>query len=154
MEQCGCSLTVFVTGVPLEELNGFLVNLALQVAEAHEKNVQVQRHQAGADTEEYNVAFKHLPELFSTFDTDESASLDRSELMQVMQRLILVESLTITQGEIMDIFAEVDDGNEELDIREFSCFLLKFSEVSMLPLDEIVGLLMNECLTLTESQIG
>lgn len=135
-----------VTGVPLEELNGFLVNLAQQVAEAHEKNVQVQRHQAGADTEEYNVAFKHLPELFSTFDTDESGSLDRAELMQVMQRLILVESLTVTQGEILDIFAEVDDGNEELDIREFSCFLLKFSELSMLPLDEIVGLLMNEAL--------
>ena len=135
-----------VTGVPLDELTGFLLNLAEKVAEAHENNVQVQRHQAGADTEEYNVAFKHLPELFSTFDADGSGALDKSELMHVMHRLILVESLTVTQGENMDIFAEVDDGNQELDIREFSCFLLKFSEISMLPLDEIVGLLMNEAL--------
>ena len=133
-----------VTGVHLDELTGFLLKLAEKVSEAHEKNVQVQRHQAGTDTEEYNVAFTHLPELFSTFDTDDSGALDRKELMQVMHRLILVESLTVTQGEIMDIFAEVDDGNAELDIREFSCFLLKFSEISMLPLDEIVGLLMNE----------
>ena len=135
-----------VTGVPLDELTGFLLNLAEKVAEAHEKDVQVQRHQAGADTEEYNVAFRCLPELFSTFDTDGSGALDKTELMHVMHRLILVESLTVTQGEIMDIFAEVDDGNQELDIREFSCFLLKFSEISMLPLDEIVGLLMNEAL--------
>ena len=135
-----------VTGVPLDELTGFLLNLAEKVSLAHEKNVQVQRHQAGADTEEYNVAFKHLPELFSTFDTDGSGALDKKELTNVMHRLILVESLTVTQSEVMDIFADVDDGNQELDIREFSCFLLKFSELSMLPLDEIVGLLMNEAL--------
>ena len=51
--------------------------------------------------------------------------------------------MTITFQEVLRLFCEVDDGDQEFDVREFASLVLKFTELSGLSLSELVILLMN-----------
>lgn len=83
-----------------------------------------------------------------------SGSLDRSEIITVCQRLIEEETLTITFQEVIRLFREVDDGDQELDVREFASFVMKFTELSGLSLDELVILLMNHAREFQQEELN
>lgn len=62
--------------------------------------------------------------------------------------------MTITLQEVLRLFREVDDGDQELDVREFASFVMKFNELSGLSLDELVILLMNHAREFQQEELN
>lgn len=86
-----------------------------------------------------------LPMLFDTLDTDGSGYIDRYELTSSMSRLINEGSLSVAMDWIYAIMEEVDlDDDEQLDRREFGCFLARVAAAGGASLDTITRALMRQ----------
>lgn len=82
--------------------------------------------------------WKMMPLLFDTWDLDNSGTIDRFELTRGMKELIKDHGLSITTEDVLQIMTEVDlNDDDQLDRREFGCFLSRIAAASGKSLDSI-----------------
>jgi len=82
--------------------------------------------------------WQEMPLLFDIMDNDNSGTIDRKELTTTMSGLIKDNGLNVSIGDCHAIMSEVDlNRDNQLDRREFGCFLSRFSLAADLSLAEV-----------------
>ena len=98
----------------------------------------MQRKRQTLDQEAMAKGWQEMPLLFDTMDTDNSGTIDRKELAASMTRLIKDNGLNFSVENCHAIMTEVDlNRDNQLDRREFGCFLSRFSLAADLSLAEV-----------------
>lgn len=85
--------------------------------------------------------WKMMPFIFDIFDADSDGTVDRSELLNGMERMIGAESgFSISLSDVERIMGEIDlDNDHVLDRREFGCFLSRVARDARVSVEAITS---------------
>ena len=126
------------SGSQLNDIVDFFLEESANIHEDKEEEERKQKLRRTLEQEAMAKGWQEMPVLFDIMDSDNSGTIDRKELTKNISGLIKDNGLNLSIGDCHAIMSEIDlHRDNQLDRREFGCFLSRFSLAADLSLAEV-----------------